>query len=68
MTLFRTYSLSLFNKVNKYFDNKRMHTSVSSENGQYVISLFDLSDSEADLLISKMRAYLGLVPMREQAA
>ncbi len=68
MTNIKTSSLRLFNKIHKYIHNKRIHSTVSFENGMYVISLFELSDFETDLLISKMTAYLRLVPKSVHAA
>lgn len=68
LTIFRTQSLNLFSKIRQYIHNKRIHASSSFENGQYVISVFELSPYEREVLVSKMTAYMHLVPKREHAA
>ena len=65
---FKTTSLRLFNKLRQYILSRRLHTSVSCENEQYLISVFGLSNDEAEHFISKMTGRLHLKPKREHAA
>ena len=65
---FKTTSLRLFNKLRQYIFCSRVHASVSCENEQYLISVFGLSNDEANKFISKMTGRLHLKPKREHAA
>ena len=65
---FKTTSLRLFDKLRQYILSRRLHTSVSREDEQYLISVFGLSNDEADKFISKMTGRLHLKPKKEHAA
>jgi hypothetical protein len=68
LTNFKTKSLNLFNKIRKYIRNNRIHSLASFENGQYVISVFNLNEEETEVLVAKMTAHFKLSSKSNLAA
>ena len=59
-TTIRTNSEKKFKNFMKYFSNKRLHFTTSTEDNIYVIRLFDLNNESTEKLIKLFTRYFNL--------
>jgi len=59
-TTIRTNSKNYFNKIQKYFNNKRIFFTPSLNDGIYALTIFDLTTAETNSLIQKMTKHFHL--------
>ena len=65
-TTIRTSSLNYFTKIQNYLSNKKVHFTYSFDNGEYALSIFNLSASQTDVLIQKMTKHFHLAAKVKQ--
>ena len=65
-TTIRTSSKNSFNKYQKYLNNKRALFTTSFNNEVYTLSVFGLTYTETNALISKMIKHFHLVPIQQE--
>ena len=65
-TTIRTSSLNYFTKIQNYLSNKRVHFTYSFDNGEYALTIFNLSASQTDELIQRMTKHFRLAPKAQQ--
>ena len=65
-TTIRTSSLNYFTKIQNYLSNKKVHFTYSFDNGEYALSIFNLSASQTDVLIQKMIKHFRLAAKAQQ--
>ena len=65
-TTIKTSSKNYFNKIQKYFNNKRLFFTPSLHDGVYTLTIFDLSSSQTTPLIQKMTKHFHLSPYQQE--
>jgi len=65
-TTIRTNSLNYFMKIQNYFSNKKILFTYSFDNGEYAITIFNLSVSQTENLIQSMTRHFHLVSKTQQ--
>ena len=59
-TTIKTSSKNYFNKIQKYFNSKRLFFTPSLNDGIYALTIFDLTTTETNSLIQKMTKHFHL--------
>ncbi len=65
-TTIRTSSLNYFMKIQSYLSNKKVLFTDSLDNGEYVLTIFNLSASRTDELILRMTRHFHLASKAQQ--
>ena len=67
-TTIKTSSKNYFNKIQKYFNSKRLFFTPSLNDGIYALTIFDLDSRETNALLNKMTKHFHLVKQQEPLA
>lgn len=65
-TTIKTTSNNYFTKIQKYLNNKKVFFTPSLNNGDYALTIFDLSSSQINFLIQSMTKHFHLSPLSQQ--
>ena len=65
-TTIKTSSLNYFTKIQNYLSNNRIYFTYSFDNGEYALTIFNLSASQTDELIQRMTKHFHLAAKAQQ--
>ena len=65
-TTIRTSSKNYFSKIQNYLSHKKLLFTHSLDNGEYSLTLFDLTSSQTEELIQRMTKHFHLTSKSQQ--